>query len=150
MASDYRPTFNPADKPLVREHFAAIIFQTLAYGAWLFFRIAAGKGAGSCQAHSFVGVYLVISTLAISLLWKRHKRRGTQRLPLLCTCSNAVLVCVWFVATMRTAAYDFVDVLYEPPFAENYQCSPASIVSELANLLIVLNSDVLMVRVHVC
>jgi hypothetical protein len=64
---------------------------------------------------------------------------------LLYTCTTAALVCVWYVSTMRKAAYDFVDIRHAPPFAEDYLCTPANLVSEISSSLVVFNSDLLMV-----
>jgi hypothetical protein len=86
----------------------------------------------------------VVSSLSIHLLWKRRARPGGVML-LLYTCTTAALVCVWYVSTMRKAAYDFVDIRHAPPFAEDYLCTPANLVSEISSSLIVFNSGLLMV-----
>jgi hypothetical protein len=65
---------------------------------------------------------------------------------LLYSCTTAAFACVWYVSSMRKAAYDFVDVLYTPPFAEDYLCTPANLISEISGTFIIFNSDLLMVR----
>jgi DMSO/TMAO reductase YedYZ heme-binding membrane subunit len=137
MSKNYTPIITLAEE---REEFASMLFQTLAYGAS---STEQGSASGPWQK-TITGAYLVVSSLSIHLLWKRRTGPGGVML-LLYTCITAVLVCVWYVSTMRKAAYDFVDIRHAPPFAEDYLCTPANLISEISSSLVVFNSDLLMV-----